>query len=441
MNGSSAAAHSAIRAANSAEEPSRPRAISGHCEPCPGKVKTRRPPVAVPVTTGAAGRPSASAARPAPLSAPRITARCSKVARVRVSERATSPGSAAGVWSMTARSRRACARSDCSERADSIHGTSGTAGVAGWLLRAPWAGPTGGLAGGALRAGVAGWLLRAPWAGPTGGLAGGALSTRWQLVPPMPNELTPATGGRPGAGHGQPSVTTRSRSSSRGIAGLGAAKCRLAGSWPREMLSATFSSPAMPAAPSRWPMLVFTEPTSSGCSGDRSRPSAAPSAAASTGSPARVPVPCSSTYWTSAGRTPARAQACRMTCSWARLLGAVSPSPPPSLFTAPPRITLCTTSPSRNAADSGLSTTRAPPSPRTYPLAAASKTRQRPSGDSAPKLPIAAVVSASRLRFTPPASARLLSPRRRLSQASCTATSDDDCPVSRVRLGPRRPRT
>ena len=38
-----------------------------------------------------AGRPSASAARPAPLSAPRITARCSKVARVRVSERATSP--------------------------------------------------------------------------------------------------------------------------------------------------------------------------------------------------------------------------------------------------------------------------------------------------------------------------------------------------------------
>jgi hypothetical protein len=62
---------------------------------------------------------------------------------------------------------------------------------------------------------------------------------------------------------------------------------------PRSSTSNAFSSPAMPDAGSVWPMLVFTEPTGSGAP-FRCRPMASPSAAASTGSPAAVPVPCAS---------------------------------------------------------------------------------------------------------------------------------------------------
>nr|ASV47002.1 hypothetical protein [uncultured bacterium] len=91
-----------------------------------------------------------------------------------------------------------------------------------------------------------------------------------------------------------------------GIAGFGSAKLRLAGSCPCRIDSATLISPAAPAAASRCPMFVFTDPTSSARSAGRPAPSTAASAAASTGSPTRVPVPCSSTYWTCAGSTPAR---------------------------------------------------------------------------------------------------------------------------------------
>ena len=49
-------------------------------------------------------------------------------------------------------------------------------------------------------------------------------------------------------------------------------------------------------------------------------------------------------------------------------------------------------------------------------------------------------VSGSRLRLTPPTIAASDSPRRRLSHARCTATSEEDCPVSTVRLGPAAPR-
>lgn len=50
------------------------------------------------------------------------------------------------------------------------------------------------------------------------------------------------------------------------------------------------------------------------------------------------------------------------------------------------------------------------------------------------------VLSGRMLRFTPPTMAAVDSPLRRLSHARCTATRDDDCPVSTVRLGPCSPR-
>jgi hypothetical protein len=78
------------------------------------------------------------------------------------------------------------------------------------------------------------------------------------------------------------------------------------------------------------------------------------------------------------------------------------------------------------ALDSGLSTTRAAPSPRTYPFARSSKVKHRPSGDSPPNFAAARVLSGLRFRFTPPARAAVHSPASRLSQARCTATSEED---------------
>ncbi|OEV26311.1 hypothetical protein AN220_08970 [Streptomyces nanshensis] len=49
-------------------------------------------------------------------------------------------------------------------------------------------------------------------------------------------------------------------------------------------------------------------------------------------------------------------------------------------------------------------------------------------------------MSGARARFTPPASASSHSPARRLAHASWTETSEEDCPVSTSRLGPRTPR-
>ena len=109
------------------------------------------------------------------------------------------------------------------------------------------------------------------------------------------------------------------------------------------------------------------------------------------------------------------------------------------MLTALPRITQYTGSPAARAADSGFSTTTPPPSPRTYPLARASKVKQRPSGDSAPNAATAAVVCGARFRFTPPASASVDSPERRLSHARCTATSEADWAESTAMLGPHRP--
>ena len=77
------------------------------------------------------------------------------------------------------------------------------------------------------------------------------------------------------------------------MAGFGVAQCSDGATRPARNASTAFSSPAMPLAASRWPMLVLTDPMVSGR--DRRAPSASPSAAASIGSPAGVPVPCAST--------------------------------------------------------------------------------------------------------------------------------------------------
>ncbi len=55
-----------------------------------------------------------------------------------------------------------------------------------------------------------------------------------------------------------------------------------------------------------------------------------------------------------------------------------------------------------------------------------------------PALVKLAAISGARITFTPPASASVDSPLRRLWQARWTATSDDEHAVSSARLGPRK---
>ena len=140
-----------------------------------------------------------------------------------------------------------------------------------------------------------------------------------------------------------------------------------------------------------------------------------------------------------AGSTPASAQAARNTAACAAGLGAIRPLDRPSWLTAEPRTTASTRSPSRSASESRLSTTTPQPSPRTKPSAAASKAWHAPVGD----MRLGLVEAARRGRREQQVDAagegqRRTRPVRRLWQARCTATSDDEQAVSTVTDGPRR---
>src|SRR4029450_14037107 len=63
---------------------------------------------------------------------------------------------------------------------------------------------------------------------PDGSMGGASSRIRCALVPPMPNELTPARHGCPLV-HSASSVLTRNGLSAKLISGLGCAKCKLGG--------------------------------------------------------------------------------------------------------------------------------------------------------------------------------------------------------------------
>ncbi len=113
------------------------------------------------------------------------------------------------------------------------------------------------------------------------------------LVPVNPKELTPARRGRSVSGHVSHVVGTVTASDAHGMYGFGVWKWSDAGISPRSSASTVLMRPAIPAAASRWPMLVFTDPIESGRA--RPSPSTAASASTSIGSPSEVPVPCAST--------------------------------------------------------------------------------------------------------------------------------------------------
>src|SRR4051794_1028319 len=79
------------------------------------------------------------------------------------------------------------------------------------------------------------------------------------------------------------------------------------------------------------------------------------------------------------------------------------------------------------------------PSPRTYPLASASKVLQRPSGESIRAFVKQMPCSGKRM-LRPAAMAIAHSTLRKLWQAKCTATNDEEQAVSTGKQGPCKSR-
>jgi hypothetical protein len=121
-------------------------------------------------------------------------------------------------------------------------------------------------------------------------------------------------------------------------------------------------------------------------------------------------------------------------------LGAVMPFDRPSEFTALPRTTASTRSPSASAAESRLTTTTPQPSARAMPSASAENGLQPPSGAMAPAWSNVIVTDGESRRFTPATTAVVISPLSIARRAWWSATRDDEHAVSVVMLGPRRSR-
>src|SRR5262245_2416863 len=116
----------------------------------------------------------------------------------------------------------------------------------------------------------------------------------WQFVPPKPKELTPAILGGSLSFQTSGSVGTKNGVLSKEILGFRFSKWRLGGISLRRKASITLIKPAMPAAASRWPIFVLTDPIAHLRSGARVSISAFLIDSASIGSPTGVPVPWAS---------------------------------------------------------------------------------------------------------------------------------------------------
>lgn len=159
-------------------------------------------------------------------------------------------------------------------------------------------------------------------------------------MPPNPNELTPAARGLPSSvRHWRNSRLMYSGDRANAKRGLRFSQCSEGGSAPWCTARIVFTAPAIPAAESRWPILVFTLPTAHGRGPRERSPSTVAKAFSSIGSPIMVPVPCASIYDSASGDMPAVSRAAVMTSICARILGVVMPIVCPSLPIAEPRST------------------------------------------------------------------------------------------------------
>ena len=140
-------------------------------------------------------------------------------------------------------------------------------------------------------------------------------------------------------GQGVPSTGTSTGNSSQEMCGLGVGEVQMGRDLAVLQRQDDLDQPAMPAAASRWPILVLTEPTSSGWLGRRPGPKTAPAPAPRWDRPARCRCRGPRHSRVGAAARPALARAARITASCAGPLGAVSPLLRPSWLTAEPRIT------------------------------------------------------------------------------------------------------
>ncbi len=92
------------------------------------------------------------------------------------------------------------------------------------------------------------------------------------LVPLMPKEETAARSGRSSRAQPVFSVTRRTVPPDQSMWLEGSVACRVRGRVPWRIAMTILMMPATPAADWVWPMLDFTEPSSSGFSGSRSLP-------------------------------------------------------------------------------------------------------------------------------------------------------------------------
>ena len=129
----------------------------------------------------------------------------------------------------------------------------------------------------------------APCITPGGTHDTGASITTCALVPPKPNELTPAR--RRPSGHGVDWVGTKKGEPSRSMSGFKLFKCGCGGISPCMRLSAAFMTPATPAAASKCPILALAAPNAQRCCCPRPGVNTVCRDLTSIGSPSAVPVP------------------------------------------------------------------------------------------------------------------------------------------------------
>ena len=131
--------------------------------------------------------------------------------------------------------------------------------------------------------------------GPEGSAIGASSRITWALVPPMPREVTPARRGTPSVSQSRSSVLTKNGLLAKSICGFGRSKWRLGGICRCSRASTALISPQTPAAESRWPMLLLSEPMAQKFRRPVWARNAWVRAAISIGSPIGVAVPWHST--------------------------------------------------------------------------------------------------------------------------------------------------
>ena len=97
------------------------------------------------------------------------------------------------------------------------------------------------------------------------GIDTGALLHHHMRIRPTETERRhPRPPRTPDRGHGVASVGTKNRVEDASIAGFHRVKCRFGGMYPRCTANTALIKPAIPAAASKWPKLVFTDPSAHG---------------------------------------------------------------------------------------------------------------------------------------------------------------------------------